>query len=113
MIGQHYSRTDFNCAGFVAQWYSEKLNIEIPVVNEFSRSFIVWMAKHFTEVTRPVENCLVLMVNMDGSYHIGVYSDGGVYHNFKPQKGYGAVCKWTLGSVRAYYSKVSFHKWSS
>ena len=112
LIGKHYRRDSYNCAGFVADWYREKLNVEIPVVDEFSLSFVKWMRKHFDEITSPQDNCLVLMTGSDGGYHIGVYYDLGVYHNFKPTVGHGSVCKWQMSAVNAYYAKVSFHKWS-
>lgn len=112
MIGKHYIKNGYNCANFVAEWYSSRLGIEIPVIDEFGRSFLVWMRKHFVDIDKPENDCLVLMVNLDGTYHVGVYHDHGVYHNFKPSIGHGAVCKWQLGSVKSYYAKVSFHKWS-
>ena len=111
-IGKKYCKTSYNCAHFVSQWYEERLNITIPVVNEFDRSFVKWLRQHFDPVESPENNCLVLMVNNDGSYHIGVYYEYGIYHNFKPVFGHGSVCKWTMGSAKGYYSKVSFHKWS-
>lgn len=112
MIGRHYKKHGYNCANFVSDWYKEKLGIDIPVVNEFGLSFVIWMRKNFTDVSQPENHCLVLMVNTDGSYHVGVYFDYGIYHNFKHGQRHGSVCKWTLGSVRAFYKRVSFHKWS-
>ena len=111
LVGKHYKQHGYNCANFVADWYEKHLNVNIPVVDEFGRSFLVWMRKNFTDIKQPEDHCLVLMVNPFGGYYVGVYYDYGVYHNFKPNVGHGSVCKWTLGSVNAYYSKVSFHKW--
>lgn len=111
-LGKHYDKERYNCAHFVAEYYRENLNIEIPVVNEFGLSFVAWLRRNFNAITSPENNCLVLMITHDGLYHIGVYYNYGVYHNFKPNKGHGSVCKWTVGSVNTYYSKVSFHKWS-
>ena len=111
LVGKHYKKHGYNCANFVAEWYEKHLNVNIPIINEFDRSFLVWMRRNFTDIKSPVEHCLVLMVNLDGGYHIGVYHDYGVYHNYKPTVGYGSVVKWTIGSVNTYYSKVSYHKW--
>jgi len=111
-IGTHYDKHNYNCANFVADWYNKHLDIEIPVINEFDRSFIVWMRRNFNPVKKPTDHCLVLMVEPCGSYHIGVYYEHGVYHNFKPVKSHGSVVKSTLGSIKANYTKVSFHKWS-
>lgn len=111
MIGKHYIKHGYNCANFVADWYDEHLNVNIPVIKEFDRSFLVWMRRSFTDINAPEDHCLVLMVNPTGGNHVGVYYDYGVYHNFKPNTGKGSVCKWTLGSIHAYYPKVSFHKW--
>lgn len=111
-VGKHYVKDRYNCANFVSEWYRDKLGIEIPVINEFSRSFLVWMRRNFTDITTPENNCLVLMITNEGTYHVGVYESGGVWHNFRPSRGHGAVCKWTLGSIKAHYKRVSFHKWS-
>lgn len=110
LVGKHYIKNGYNCANFVSEWYETKLSIKVPVENEFSRSFVVWMRRHFHEIKRPEEHCLVLMVGSSGVYHIGVYHDSGVWHNFKPSNTYGSVVKWTLGSIRASYSKVTFHR---
>jgi len=111
VIGKHYVKHGYNCANFVAEWYATHLNVNIPVTNEFDRSFMVWMRKNFTDISTPEDHCLVLMTNPAGGSHIGIYYDYGVYHNFKPYAGLGSVCKWTLGSINTYYPKVSFHKW--
>lgn len=111
-IGEHYSHDNYNCAGFVAKWYSEKLNIEIPMGNEFGLSFMLWMKRHFVASKKPVENCLVRMVTIDNKNHIGVYHDHGVLHNFKEGNCHGAVCKWPLLSIKVYYQEVSYWVWS-
>lgn len=111
LVGKHYNKEHYNCANFVAEWYDIHLGIKIPVINAFDRSFLVWMRKHFTKADQPSDHCLVLMTNIDGSYHVGVYHDYGVYHNFKPSQNPGSVCKWTLGSVENYYTNVSFYTW--
>ena len=111
-IGEHYSRENYNCAGFVAKWYKEKLNIEIPIVNEFGLSFMLWMKRNFVQVDKPVENCLIRMTTPTGENHIGVWHDHGVIHNFKHVGRHGAVCKWKLLSVKVYYREVSYWVWS-
>lgn len=112
MIGRHYRKHSYNCANFVSDWYKEKLNIEIPVVNEFDRSFVVWMRRNFMDVIQPQENDLVLMVCRSGEYHIGVYHNYGVIHNYKTAKSHGSVCWDTLLAVKKNYQKVTFHRWS-
>lgn len=111
LIGKHYKKNGYNCANLVAEWYAKHLGVNIPVIDEFDRSFMVWMRKNFTRIDSPEDHCLVLMTNPTGGNHIGVYYDYGVTHNFKPNTGHGSVCKWTIGSVQSYYPKVSFHKW--
>ena len=114
LIGKHYKEHGYNCANFVADWYKEKLNIEIPVVNEFDRSFLIWMRRNFDRVNKPEDHCLVLMINLDGSYHVGVYYDHGIYHNFQAKEGkHGSVVKWTSRTVKSYFrNKVYYAKWS-
>lgn len=111
MIGNHYDAINYNCAHFVAQWYSEKLDIKIPIVNEFGLSFVRWMRKHFIRIDKPEDNCLVDMQTTNGN-HIGVYCDHGVYHNYKIGKAKGSVVHWDMGVVNRNYKKVSFWKWS-
>ena len=111
MIGSHYNSENFNCAHFVAQWYSDKLCIEIPVVDEFELSFVRWMRKHFVKIDKPENDCLVNMQS-DNNSHVGVYSDYGVYHNYKVGKSKGSVVHWELGVVMRNYKKVTFWKWS-
>ncbi len=111
MIGKHYDRDNYNCAHFVADWYSEKLGIIIPVINEFDISFVKWMRSNFTEINSPHENCLVLMQN-HRACHIGVYSDNGVYHNYQAStKTKGAVVHSQLGFIKRSYNKVTYWKW--
>lgn len=99
MIGKHYT-VDYNCAGFVADWYSEKLNIKIPVHNCFELSFVRWLRNNFVQIDKPVDNCLVRMYQNKTS-HIGVYADYGVYHNHKPANvKNGSVVHWPLGVTR-------------
>ena len=111
MIGTHYHVDNFNCANFVASWYHDKLNIEIPVTDVFELSFLRWMRKHFIEIDKPENDCLVRMESK-GATHIGVYADNGVYHNYKVGKVKGSVVHWTLGVVNRNYNKVTFWKWS-
>jgi len=43
---------------------------------------------------------------------VGIYADYGVYHNYKPLRGTGAVVHWDLGVIKRHYDKVEFWKWS-
>lgn len=109
---ERYDRKTNNCAHFVSKWYREKLDIEIEVKNEFELSFIRWMRRHFSRVSKPQNHDLVYMINVDGTTHIGVYYNHLVHHNFKPLDGEGSVCKWTLLAVKQYFPEVSFGRWS-
>jgi hypothetical protein len=107
----HYDYHNYNCAHFVASWYSEKLGIEIPTSNQFELAFVRWMRMHFVQVDKPIDNCLVRMNSRDLS-HIGVYCDYGVYHNYKRGKAKGAVVHWDLGVVKRNFDIVSYWIWS-
>ncbi|MCP4984690.1 MAG: hypothetical protein GY928_01115 [Colwellia sp.] len=111
MIGRHYDLKNYNCAHFVADWYRTKMNIEIPIIDEFDISFLRWMRQHFTSINKPEENSVVYMVSNSGT-HIGVFADNGVYHNYQTGKAKGAVVHWDLGVIIRNYNKVSFWKWS-
>jgi cell wall-associated NlpC family hydrolase len=111
MIGKHYSYEHYNCAHFFAEWYRQKLGIEIPVTDQFELSFILWLRRHFKQIDKPVEHCLVYMKQRNLT-HVGVYADNGVYHNFKPARAKGSVVHWPLGVIQRNYEKVSFWQWS-
>ena len=51
-------------------------------------------------------------MNQNKTSHIGVYSDHGVYHNYKAGKALGSVVHWNLGVVKRNYQRVSYWKWS-
>ena len=110
-IGRNYDPSDYNCAHFLADWYRDKLGIEIPTGSVWELSFAVWLRRHFTEIPEPVENCVVLMTTF-GMRHIGVYSRYGVYHNYRAGKSHGSVVHWELGLVKRNYQQVSFWQWS-
>ena len=107
-----YDIDNYNCAHFVADWYKNKLDIDIPVINEFGLSFAMWLRRHFTRIDRPEPHSLVIMTNRDGTLHVGVFYGGMIRHNFKPANGRGSPCAWTLTSARNEYKKVEFAKWS-
>lgn len=111
-IGRKYDKREYNCAHFVSDWYRDNLNIIIPVENEFSLSFVVWMRRNFEPVKIPQDSDLVLMTTNDGSYHVGVWHKSGVVHNCGINNKHGSVIKSTLGTIRSNYVKVSFHRWS-
>lgn len=111
MIGKHYSRDEYNCAHFVAEYYSSKLNIHIPVLNEFELSFVSWLRHNFKQVISPVEHCLVRMKDNKTS-HVGVYADNGVYHNYRTARCKGSVVHWPLGVTKRNYEKVTYWVWS-
>ena len=111
MIGIHYNTVSFNCAHFVAKWYDEKLNVKITIIDEFELSFLRWMRKHFIQIDKPENDCLVNMQS-DNSSHIGVFCDYGVYHNYKIGNAKGSVVHWDIGVVMRNYKKVTFWQWS-
>jgi hypothetical protein len=111
MIGRHYKK-NYHCAHFFADWYRENLGIEIPVINEYSLSFVFWLRRHFTQIDQPEENCLVKMTTPTGGAHVGVFSDFAVWHNYKVNNTNGAVCRDPVGIIQRVYSEVTFWRWS-
>lgn len=107
MIGTHYNYTQYNCAHFVADYYRDKLDIQIPVSNVFGLGFVRWLRHRFTQSDKPAEHAIVRMTK-NGESHVGVYADYGVYHNYKPFRGTGAVVHWDLGVIRRHYDNVEF-----
>lgn len=110
-IGKHYNYETYNCAHYVSEWYSEKLNIEIPTYNQFDISFVRWLRHNFTEVLKPTDNCIVVMKD-EKVNHIGIYCDYGVYHNYQVRGSNGSVVHWPLGVVKRNYKKVTYWLWS-
>ena len=113
MIGRHYSRDNYNCAHFLVDWYRENSNIEIPIMTGFELSFTKWLIRNFTEILKPENGCLTVMVNSDYTNHVGVYNDRHVTHNYQSREGsHGSVVTTPLAVIRRRYQQVRFYKWS-
>lgn len=110
-IGRHYNIDSYHCAYLVADYYRDNLDVNIPCDNAFELSFTRWMRKHCTRINLPEPDCIVRM-RKDGRTHIGVYTQYGVLHNYKPVRGLGSVVHWPLGVVLRTYDKVEYFKWS-
>lgn len=110
-IGRHYNIDNYHCANLVADYYRDKFNVELPVDEAFNVSFTRWMRKHCEPIALPVNDCIVRM-RKDGRTHVGIYTEYGVLHNFKPFYGLGSVVHWPLGVVTRNYDKVEYFKWS-
>ena len=108
MIGRHYDHDEYNCAHFVADWYRQKFNIDFPTGDTFSRGFALWIRRHFEPLNSPEQNCLVVAEQTDGSLHVGVYDNYNVLHNYKAGDRKGGVCRWSLGSMKRTYKKITF-----
>lgn len=95
----------------MADWYKQNKGITIPTGKTFELSFLIWMRRHFRQISFPKQGCLVKMKTHCGGAHVGIFTDFLVLHNFKPTISVGSVCKWTLGSVTTHYKEVTYWEW--
>jgi hypothetical protein len=90
----------------------KEVGIDIGEFNGFKRDFTIRLRRLFSPIKKgekPIDNDLVLMVNIDGSYHIGIIEDGMISHNFKPS-GNGSVIRSSILRARAYFNRVEVYR---
>lgn len=107
-IGTPYDEKNYNCAHYVIDWYKSKNKIVTAPTNVYSRAFVVSLFRQFTEVCTPIDDDLVVMYYPDRRVHIGVYSGGFIYHNYKPELSLGSVVKWTPGVTKRVFPEIRY-----
>lgn len=107
MIGSHYSKTNYNCAHFVMDYYDIKSNL-----HTFTYDFIRLLKTNFVKINTPDDDCLVVMTNLDGSLHVGIHKSNSVIHNWAPGGGSkGSVIITPLTIIKLKYHKIRFYRW--
>ena len=106
-----YDRHSFNCSHYAIKRINELkgLNIAFASGSEWQVQFIKMLKSQFTQISKPIDNCLVVMSQHCGGLHLGVYNDYQVEHNYKPDSGAGSVIMSDMGTIRAEYKRVRFY----
>ncbi|AUR89691.1 hypothetical protein NVP1131O_22 [Vibrio phage 1.131.O._10N.222.49.A8] len=106
-----YNKERFNCAHYAIGRINDTYNAGIKIEEgaEWQASFLPFMRQYFKPIKNPVDNCLVVMTQNDGSLHLGIYDRRHVAHNYNPQQGAGSVIMSDMGTIRALYKRVRFY----
>jgi len=108
MIGY---KKDYNCSQHAVSLINKSCGAEfnISAGEEWQVDFIRMLRDRFKPIKKPKENCLVVMNDMSGSFHLGVYHDFMIEHNYKPLSGSGHVIMSDIGTIRSLFKRVRFY----
>ena len=109
-----YNKEKFNCAHYAIGRINDTYNANIRIEEgaEWQASFLPFMRQYFTPIKKPVDDCLVVMTQGDGSLHLGIYEHRHVSHNYNPNSGAGSVIMSDMGTIRALYKRVRFYAYN-
>ena len=101
LIGKPYDKEAYHCWSFIEEVLDVPTlkDVHVDTANDDIEKYI----NRFTEIDKPVDYCLVLI----GKNHIGIWYNGGIYHNDKRGVRYEPlrVLKFTYPSFK--YFKVN------
>ena len=83
-------------------------NIEFSSGDEWQVNFMVFLRNQMTKIDKPTNGCLVVMSQVLGGLHVGVYNDYHVEHNFSDGQT-GCVIIDHIGTIRSEYKRVRFY----
>ena len=108
MINYHKER--FNCAHWAISEINKAhgTNIEFEDGDAWQASFLPFLRGYFKPVSRPIEECLVVMTTHSNTLHVGIYRDFAVHHNYNFGSS-GCVIISDMGSIRAEFKRVRFY----
>lgn len=105
-----YNRENYNCAHHAVKrlndWHG--CNIAFADGDVWQVDFIKMLRKEFKPVKRPVNKCLVVMV-AHGQFHLGVYDNFTVEHNYNADGMAGSVILNDMGTIRSEFERVRFY----
>ena len=108
MINYHKER--FNCAHWAINEINNVhgTNIKFEDGDAWQASFLPFLRGYFKPVDRPVDECLVVMTTQSNSFHVGIYRNFSVHHNYNFGSS-GCVIISDMGSIRAEFKRVRFY----
>lgn len=109
-----YNKESYNCAHHAIAVINSAVgsNIHFSDGDEWQVEFLRKLKKEFTRIKKPVDNCLVVMNDLTGGFHLGVYNNFQVEHNYNPMTGAGSVVKSDLGTIRTHYKRIRFYDYN-
>jgi len=104
-----YDKQKYNCAHHAINRINECHNTDIHFADgdEWQVSFIRMMRKRFTEVSKPVNNCLVVMTSR-GVFHLGFFTNWMIEHNYNTG-GNGSVILSDIGTINSDFERVRYY----
>lgn len=107
-----YDKHKFNCAHYAIGELNRIYGLGVVIENgdEWQMSFWRQLSHKFRKSVKPFNNCLTVMINRDDSLHVGIYRDGGVWHNWRAGDGSsGQVIKSDLTTLRQHHKEIKFY----
>lgn len=106
----HYSKSNYNCAHHAVKRLNaiHGSSIEFSSGDEWQVSFIELLRSKMDRINKPVNGCLVVMSQVFGGLHVGIYNDFHVEHNFSDGQT-GCVIIDHIGTIRSEYKRVRFY----
>ena len=109
-----YDAKTYNCAHHMAKTLNDRVGAEISFSDgdEWQVQFLRKLKRDFTKIRLPVDNCLVVMSDLSGGLHVGVYRNYLVEHNHKSSAAAGSVIMSDLGTIRSQYKRIRYYDYN-
>lgn len=108
----HYNKVSNNCGHHAVKRLNEIWGLDIKFADgqEWQLDFWAKLRKDFTKLDKPCEGCLVVMTQLDGGLHLGIFTDFQVEHNYQPLGEFnGCVILSDIGTIRAEYTRIRYY----
>ena len=79
-----YDKCNYNCAHHAIKRYNEINGTEIhfSTGDEWQVAFIRSLRKDFRPLKKPIYGCLAVMTDILGNFHLGIYRNYAIEHNY-------------------------------
>jgi hypothetical protein len=103
-----YSKEKYNCAHHAIRRINERLgcNIHWSEGDEWQVEFVRNLRKNFKPIPTPHENCLVVMTCYLGEFHLGIYRNYMVEHNYVD-----SVILSDIGTINEEFKRVRYYEY--
>ncbi len=105
-----YDKHRYNCAHHAIRRINELVgcNIHWSDGDEWQVEFVRTLRETFTPLKTPTNNCLVVMTDQLGAFHLGVYRNYMVEHNYVDN-----VILSDLGTIKEEFKRVRYYEYKN
>ena len=110
----NYDKKRFNCAHWAVSEINKVhgTNIKFSDGDAWQSDFIQFLRQYFNPIAMPSNNCLVVMNTVENKFHVGIYRNFKVHHNYNFGSS-GCVIMSDMGSIRSEFKRVRFYEISN